>query len=314
MNRGCRRWNVFHDLKDKKYFLDLLADVSRIWKIEIHAYSLMDNHYHLLIRTPEPCLSKSLRHVASKYTQYYNQKYQKDGPLFRGRFKSILVEDGFYLRSLLRYIHLNPVAAGLCAEPQSHLWTSHHAYLDEKKKPEFLVTETMLKKFGDDLKTARKRLNDYIADGRSLEAVEMERIMARKRPVSFLGSIGFKDWIRDNLLDSKPRTKTNLYLRRERRQAVGIRHILNFVRQQYGCKLSDVKTAGSGKKNEARAMAAFLLREINGMTHIEIARVVGGASAVAISKLLLRFAEKIKADVVLDEKIKVYKRNLMSRI
>jgi REP element-mobilizing transposase RayT len=94
-------------------FLDLLLQIHRRYRFEIHAYCLMPNHYHILVRTPLANLSRGMRHLDGLYTQYYNRKYKKDGALFRGRYKSILIDTENYLLRLSRYIHLNPVKAGL---------------------------------------------------------------------------------------------------------------------------------------------------------------------------------------------------------
>ena len=92
-------------------FLNLLSEIHRRYRVEIHCYCLMDNHYHLLIRTPLANLSRAMRHLDGIYTQRFNRQTRTDGPLFRGRYKSILVECDNYLLQLSRYIHLNPVQA-----------------------------------------------------------------------------------------------------------------------------------------------------------------------------------------------------------
>lgn len=96
MNRGACRQPIFSSNKHREIFLELLAEIVQIFKIEIHAYCLMDNHYHLLIQTPFANLSKAMRHLNSVYTIRYNKMDGKDGALFRGRFKSNLVEDNGY--------------------------------------------------------------------------------------------------------------------------------------------------------------------------------------------------------------------------
>jgi putative transposase len=111
MNRGASRQKIFHNFNDFQLFLDLLSETSVRYQIQIHTYCLMSNHYHLLIHTPYANLGKAMRHLDGLYTVRHNRSFGKDGPLFRGRYKAILIEADNYLLHLSRYIHLNPVEA-----------------------------------------------------------------------------------------------------------------------------------------------------------------------------------------------------------
>ncbi len=102
MNRGAARQEIFQVDADYETFLSLISDVRRMWRAEIHAYSLMPNHYHLLIHTPDGQLSRSMRHLGGVYGQRYNRRHRKDGPLFRARFKAILMDADDYLLELVR--------------------------------------------------------------------------------------------------------------------------------------------------------------------------------------------------------------------
>lgn len=155
MNRGLGRRQIFQSDDDRQRFLDLLGETFQIFQIEIHAYSLMDNHYHLLVHTPLGGLGRAMRHLNGIYTQRFNKALKTDGPLFRGRYKALLVESEEYLTELVRYIHLNPVKAGLCIDPKEHPWTSHVSYLQPKKKPSWLMTHEILGRFGSTERVAR---------------------------------------------------------------------------------------------------------------------------------------------------------------
>lgn len=113
MNRGRRAEKVFLDKEDYEGFLELLKDSSEMWNVRTAAYCLMPNHYHMLIQTPDANLSRFMRHVNGVYTQRFNRFHGCDGHLFRGRFKSILVDKDAYLLQLVRYIHRNPFEAGI---------------------------------------------------------------------------------------------------------------------------------------------------------------------------------------------------------
>src|SRR3989338_3365696 len=168
MHRGLGRKNIFLSDKDHSTFLEILGETSETFKIEIHAYSLMDNHYHLLIHTPQAGLSRAMRHINGVYTQKFNWHHRTDGPLFRGRYRALLVDDDEYLLQLVRYIHLNPVKAGLCENPLDHKWTSHRSYHREKSRPSWLVKEEVLNRFGSHENQALKEMHRFVyekADG-----------------------------------------------------------------------------------------------------------------------------------------------------
>ena len=124
MNRGLGRRHVFTDL-DYEVFLALLAECRDRWGIETHAFCLMSNHFHLLLKDPQGHLSRAMRHLTGVYTQRIHRRDGGDGPIFRGRFRSRLVQDGAYVLEAARYIHMNPVAAGLVRRAGDYRWSSH---------------------------------------------------------------------------------------------------------------------------------------------------------------------------------------------
>ena len=109
MNRGGRYDAIFEDKNDYSAFSELLKEAIDIFHIKVAAFCLMQNHYHLLIQTPEGNISRSMRHINGVYTQRYNRLKRTDGSLFRGRYKAILVDSDAYLLHLSRYIHRNPI-------------------------------------------------------------------------------------------------------------------------------------------------------------------------------------------------------------
>ena len=138
MNRGRARQPTFIDDADYQAFLDTLGEAHRLWGIEVFGYSLMGNHYHLCLRTPKGNLSRVMRHVDGLYTQRFNRHHRRDGTLFRGRYKAILVDADEYLAAVVRYIHLNAVEAGLARMPEDYRWASHRYYVQAKGFPVWL--------------------------------------------------------------------------------------------------------------------------------------------------------------------------------
>ncbi len=129
MNRGRRGDPVFRVREDYLSFIELLKETGDMWNLRVGAYCLIPNHYHLLIQTPNANLSRCMRHINGVYTQRFNRNHHLDGQLFRGRYKAILVEGDSYLLELLRYIHRNPLEAGLIEVLDRYPWSSHRGYL-----------------------------------------------------------------------------------------------------------------------------------------------------------------------------------------
>jgi len=128
MNRGAGRRVIFKSDDHRRYFLNLLDVVSERFQSECHAYCLMDNHYHLMLRTPKGNLQRIMRHINGVYTQYYNREVGTDGPLFRGRYKAVLVNAHAYWSHLSRYIHRNPLDAGIVEDLENYPWSSFPAF------------------------------------------------------------------------------------------------------------------------------------------------------------------------------------------
>ncbi len=148
MNRGARRGPIFSRDEHCLLFLDVLGSVSEELGWEVHAWALMPNHFHLLVRSVHGNLSRCMQLLASRYTLRLNAAEGWDGPSFRGRFRSQRVLEPEYLRHLVAYIHLNPVRAHLAARPDEDCWTSHRAHLGLETAPGWLASSMVAEQFG----------------------------------------------------------------------------------------------------------------------------------------------------------------------
>ena len=129
MLRGNDGQPIFFSEGDKvKLCLFIQQGVER-FDHTIEAFCFMSNHIHLALRVFDTSISRIVHHLAFRFAQFVNRKYKRIGHLFQGRFKSILVDDATYLKELIRYIHLNPVRAGMVTDPRDYLWSSHNAYI-----------------------------------------------------------------------------------------------------------------------------------------------------------------------------------------
>lgn len=130
-NRGVNKQNIFLDDFDRYYFLKLCRKTKEKFNINIHAFCLMSNHYHLLVHTTKANLSKTMKYLGERYAKYFIQKYKvlkKSGHTFMGRYGRKIIQDENYMKTLLNYIHLNPVKDGFCTHPEYFRWSSYISY------------------------------------------------------------------------------------------------------------------------------------------------------------------------------------------
>jgi len=165
----------------------------------IHAYCLMSNHYHLLIETPEGNLSQIMQHINGSYTTYYNVKRKRAGHLFQGRYSAILIDADAYALELSRYIHLNPVRAGMVEHPGHHPWSSYCHYVNGKDAPEWLQTRTILAQLSQNEEAARGKYRQFVQDRLGDTTNPLKGVAAG----TFLGSELFIDAIREKYLSGR---------------------------------------------------------------------------------------------------------------
>jgi putative transposase len=154
MNRGDRREAIFKDDADRKSFIETLAQACAKTGWQVHAYCLMNNHFHLVVETPQGNLVAGMKWFLSTYTMRFNRRHKYFGHLFSGRYKALIVDGSGtgYLKSVCDYVHLNPARAKLLTQRQklsAHVWSSYRDYLKPKKKrPAWLRTDRLLGEHG----------------------------------------------------------------------------------------------------------------------------------------------------------------------
>src|SRR3989338_4421942 len=291
MNRGAGKQQIFRDARDYTAFLTLLGETSLMWKSEVHAYCLMPNHYHLLIRTPLANLSRVMRHINGVYTQRYNRRWNRDASLFRGRFKAILVEEDAYLDELVRYIHLNPAKANLTSKAHHYIWLSFPYYLGRSKKPQCLVTDIILQRFGQRQNKARRELVQFIAAGipETLRAT-----LDGTRWPSILSKDSYQEWITQNYLS--PRSDSEVVVRLQEPRILSILQIRKVV-----CTLSQLswRTMKRGKGSDARFWRKtfiLALRQELGLSYKKMRHIVGHIHPSQVSRLINIDRFKIEKD------------------
>ncbi|MDY0227888.1 MAG: transposase [Desulfomicrobium apsheronum] len=292
MNRGRQRENIFRDAQDYKAFTDLLKSTSEMFRVNVAAYCLMSNHYHILVQSSEGNLARAMRHLGGVYTQWFNRRYGLDGQLFKGRYKAILIGEDEYLQGLIRYIHHNPLKAGLTKSLSEYPWSSHLGYLRRGDAWKWLHTETLLSQFSDDPAKARAEYRRVMARD---EDEEIERIFSLKKLPAILGNSDFVQTIKDRFFVAKLSPEVP-----ESRQLapVTIEAIKKAVCEAHGVTENVLASSVRGITNDPRDISIYLSRILKGDSlkqigeHFKIEKYSTVASAIA----------RVKRKVDTDEK------------
>jgi REP element-mobilizing transposase RayT len=163
--RGNNGGIVFVDDTERTAFIAMLSTVVAADTLELLAYCLLGNHFHLLVATPLANLARAMQRLNSAFAQYANRRRGRTGHVFGGRYSATLVENDVHLLESTRYIALNPVRAGLCRSPEHWRWSSHRAACGIVATPSFLAASRLLDMFGDVEERARVRYRRFVADG-----------------------------------------------------------------------------------------------------------------------------------------------------
>ncbi|MFT6044122.1 MAG: putative transposase [Porticoccaceae bacterium] len=282
MNRGRGHQDIFHDDSYFEAFLSVVADAVQRFGLEVHSYCLMTNHYHLLVSTPEGNLQRVMRHIGGVYTQKYNRLKQTDGSLFKGRYKSILVDSDEYLLHVSKYIHLNPLEAKMVDELVDYKWSSYPAYIKKCKAQTWLSMSEVY----DQLTDKRTRAKRYKAYVEEIElSNEIKSFYSKNRLSPVLGDKAFKDSLL--LEESSEDVETPRYARLS--GAPSIEAIVDVVAAYYkidSAKVLELKR-GRGLRNTPRKMAMHVAQHYGGYKLTEIACYFGmqhyGGVASAVS-------------------------------
>ena len=166
-SRGDGREDIFCGDDDRVSFLSVIGEVCERWNWVVHAYCLMDNHYHLLVETPEGNLSKGMRQLNGVYTQLFNRAHGRVGHVFQGRYKAVVVQKESYLLELARYVVLNPVRARMVRSAKDWPWSSYRATAGQVEGAPWLQTEWILSAFGVQKRRAIENYRNFVADGKN---------------------------------------------------------------------------------------------------------------------------------------------------
>jgi putative transposase len=293
MNRGRRAEAIFLGKKDYTTFIDLLKESVDLWNVRISAFCLLSNHYHLLVQTPDANLSRCMRHINGVYTQRFNRSHHVDGQLFRGRYKSILIDADSYLLELIRYIHRNPIDSGIVKDVDKYPWSSHQGYLSDAKKWDWLYKEFALSMFSDEKRLTRTRYREFVSRE---SAEDINVIFGKKKLPSMLGSEGFMERMRRMFSVDK----RHVEVPESRSLAPEVKRIKEVVCRSYDVDKEALTVTRRGIANEPRNVAIYLMRHLRGDSLDEIGREFGVAKYSSVSSVI----ERIKAVIAKDRKLR----------
>jgi putative transposase len=197
-SRGNEKKRIFKDDHDRESFLAILTRVNKRYHWICHAYCLMDNHYHLLLETPEGNLALGMRQLNGVYTQAFNKRHNRAGHLLQGRYKGILIQKDSHLLEVSRYVVLNPVRARMTETPDAWKWSSYRATAGRGGHPACLTTDWILGQFGRQRSQAEKEYARFVQRG-----IGKESIWTELKGQAILGEDEFVDGLVDHLRKRK---------------------------------------------------------------------------------------------------------------
>jgi REP element-mobilizing transposase RayT len=307
LNRGNNQEEIFLNDRDRQKFLEYLGKAHERFSIIIHTYCLMSNHFHLLVETPEPNLSRAMQWINVSYATYFNRKHGRHGHLFQGRFKAILIDADEYLKHLSRYIHLNPVRAKMVADPSNYRWSSYFAYISKERNPQFLETDRLLSNFGERKKEAKRHYKAFVEDA-NIRIFENPHKQLTEGFI--LGDSDFVNWIRETFLSGRNDEKEVPQLRKLKPK-IQLKNVVKAVCEEFACSEERIIKKGR-KKNKAREVAIHLSRDLSGMSCKDIGLYFGGVSGALITIMSNRIAQEVAQNRRFKHRVEKIKKTIFN--
>lgn len=307
INRGNANEKIFLNNRDREKFLEYLEVAVERFSLTMHSYCLMDNHYHLLVETPEANISKAMHWLNVSYAVYFNIKRERRGHLFQGRFKAIIINADEYLKVLSRYIHLNPVRAKLVDKPDDYRWSSYNALIGKVEQPEWLETNALLHYFHKTRKRAMLLFRKFCEEGNA----EKHKNPSKDAVHGFiLGNNNFVKRIQEKLLSSKVNENEIPQLRKIKLRPT-LETVVEEVSKEFGAQVAAI--LGTGKKrNKAREAAIYLSQLHTGLTGKEIGEYFGQVSGARISMVFKKIKSDVEANTALKKKIEKLTKQIVN--
>ncbi len=265
-SRGNQREKIFWGAKDRERLKTILGRTKERYGYLLHAYVFMSNHYHLLIETPHANLHQVMQNINTSYTVFVNKKYHRSGHLFQGRYKAFIVDKDKYLLALSRYIHLNPVRAGVVKRAEQFRWSSYQEYLYGRKGETLTDTDETLGFFSKQRAVAVRKYREFVEAGTQGKSPLPDAMG------SILGDEGFREGVLKFLRVTSDKAGIPEIRKIERTHE--IKDIVIGVAGYYGLRESDLLRRRRSTERQ-RKMGLYLSKLLSGKRNADIGAVFG---------------------------------------
>jgi putative transposase len=319
--RGNEKKNIFRDPLDKAKFIEILSSSLKLYGLKLHSFVMMDNHFHLLLQTPEGNLGNFMQRFNTTYTVYFNRRHRRSGHLFQGRYKAILIEKNEYLLELSRYIHMNPVRireqSQLGVEKKRMIlneypWSSYSGYIHPRKRQPFVCYSEILGMVGGgDTFRGRRRYEQFSTDG-ILKDMNIS-FWKEVKGQAVLGSDDFVDWVYEGFLSKKKLDRRELAGVKELdRSPSTVEEIARKVSRELGVEEERLYRRRGIPQARSVFMELCRLYLSRRMSLAEIGRKLGGVSASALSQNRKRLEAALGEAPLLRQNFQKLSKALMS--
>ena len=286
--RGNRKEKIFYSDRDKSVFLDKIDEAFEKYSFICYSYCLMENHYHLFVKTPHANITDGMHYINASYTNWFKAKYKIVGVIFQGRYKSILVDKDNYALELSAYIHLNPLRAGMVKNIEQYKWSSYLEYIGVRM-PIIgrLDTSFILSQVDNDLKQAAKKYKRFV-----LEKTDMKSPLENSYKGIVLGSADFIEKIKEKIVSigqKREITETKVI----KSDLLKAEEIINKISEVFEIERNEIFRKGKG--NIYRHLALYLIKKYSTLSLNEIGELFD-IDYAAVSQAARRFENKIKTD------------------
>ena len=307
LNRANGRELIFLDQRDREKFLQYLETAIERYGVIVHTYCLMDNHYHLLLETPQPNLSVTMHWLNVSYATYFNRKRRRHGHLFQGRFKAILIDADAYLKQLSRYIHLNPVRAEMVTSPDQYQWSSYPAFIGKQKPAKFLETRWLLSNFGKSKKEAQRNYQKFVE---KVDITSLKNPSKQLRGGFILGDTEFVNWVKATFLFER-KDEGEIPQLKNLKPRIVPEMLIGQVAEAFECGAEKILAKGL-KRNRAREVAIYLARDLCRLSCKDLGAFFGGVSGALITIMYNRIADETARDIRLRRKVEKIRKQIFN--
>lgn len=284
--RGNRKENIFYSDRDRYVFLDKMNETFVKYSFICYAHCLIDNHYHLVLKTPNANISEGMHYLNTSYANWFKAKHNIVGVVFQGRYKSPIVDEDNYALAVTVYVHVNPIRAGIVKNLEDYKWSSFLDYIG-KRKPivERLDTSFILNRFGKDLRIAQENYRNYV-----LENICMKSPFENLYKGIALGDKAFIENVEKRIRSIGQKREIG---ETRFKESYGAEKIINKISEIFAIKMKEIHSKKRG--NIHRQLALYLIKKHTNLSLKKIGRMFD-MDYTAISMAVKRFETKITSD------------------